>query len=125
MERPPGGNGIWFGKCGEVNKAGKGIAAEGTVLSKSKVITCIEHVLWGSWWVMGFMVGNDGNEARKIRWARANEEFICLNLEWMKRWVKKEGRTKFILKKIVDDHRVKSHEATVVWGRSNGLGARS
>lgn len=71
------------------------------------------------------MVGNDGNEARKIRWARANEEFICLNLEWMKRWVKKEGRTKFILKKIVNDHRVKSHEATVVWGRSSGLGARS
>ena len=43
----------------------------------------------------------------------------------MKRWVKKEGRTKFILKKIVKDHRVKSHEATVVWGRSTGLGALS
>lgn len=59
METPPGGNGIWFGKSGEVNKAGNGIAAEGTVLSKSKVITCIEHgtcfdvvAAWGSWWVM-------------------------------------------------------------------------
>lgn len=43
---------------------------------------------------------------------------------WRERWKKKAGQ-KFIVKKEVNNHRVKSHEPAVFRGRSSGLGAQS